>query len=756
MSVETPDTAQETDSAATSKAGLSRRQFITRGGALVLGVSLTGCAPGSPRVPQFFKIDDSQTEGHEEFTFAPDAFVRITPDSIVHVMIKHIEFGQGPYTGLTTLVADELDADWSQMRALAAPASDALYKNLKMGAQLTGGSTAMANSFYQMRNAGAAARQMIVGAAAETWGVPASEITVQKGIVRHPPSKRQASFGDLVEAAAGQPVPSEPTLKSPEDFVFIGKEMPKIDTLEKSNGTAQFTIDLYRDEMLTVVVAHSPTFGGRVASFDASAALALPGVVSVQEIPQGVAVYAEDTFAAIQGRRALKIEWDNSAAETRSSEEMISVLREKSKMPGAVATNRGDAASTLKDKVGTAAGTHLEAEYIFPFLAHASMEPLDALIERNPIGEGVIASYGAQAPTVDQPVIAGVLGLMPEQVRMDVQMAGGSFGRRATYDSSLAKEAAFVFKNQSADPASRRPTKLLWTREDDMQGGYYRPIATHRLSGSMSADGKIIAWDQTVAAQSFYLGTSLEASIKNGVDYSAVEGASDLPYATDHLRVTNHLIETGVPTLWWRSVGHTHTGFAVETFIDELLEGVGIDPVEGRLALLGEHPRRAGVLRRAAEIADWGRAAAPGRAFGVAVHKSFGSYVAQIVEIEAAESPDRPLVRKVWCAVDCGIAVNPNVIRAQMEGGIGFGLGAALYSEVHIDQGGTVREKNFDTYKSLRLHEMPEVEVSIIASNEDPTGVGEPGVPPIAPAVANAWRRLKGKRVSRLPIVRTT
>ncbi|MFK7897737.1 MAG: molybdopterin cofactor-binding domain-containing protein [Myxococcota bacterium] len=741
-------------------AGLSRRQFLTRGGAIVLGVGLTGCAPGSSeRLPQIFRLGADGMDA--EVPFAPDAFIRITKDSSVNVIVKHIEFGQGPYTGLTTLVADELDADWSQMKALAAPADDALYKNLWVGAQLTGGSTALGNSYYQMRNAGASARAMLVGAAAETWGVPASEISIKKGILRHAKSGREARFGDLIEAAAKQPLPEEPKLKAPEDFVFIGKETPKIDTAAKSDGSAMFTIDLYREKMLTVVVAHSPKFGGRVASFDATEALALPGVVEVQETPYGVAVYGEDTFAAIQGRRALKIEWDDSKAETRSSETMISMLREKAKSPGAIATERGDAAAAIhesrerRSSSGRPAGAQLEAEYVFPFLAHASMEPMDALIERNPSGEGVIASYGAQAPTLDQNFIAEILELPKDQVRVDVQIAGGSFGRRATFDSSLAKEAAFVFKNQNADAESRRPTKLLWTREDDTQGGYYRPIVAHRLSGSMSPDGKIIGWDQTIAAQSFVLGTSREASLKNGVDRTVVEGASDLAYATENLRVTNHLVSTGVPTLWWRSVGHTHTAFTVETFVDELLQGVNIDPVEGRLALLTEDPRRAAVLRRAAEMADWGRPAAAGRAFGVAVHKSFRSYVAQIVEIEVAESPMRPRVRKVWCAVDCGLAVNPNVVRAQMEGGIGFGLGAALYSEIHIDEGGLVREKNFDTYQNLRLHEMPEVEVAILPSNEDPSGVGEPGVPPIAPAVANAWRRLKGKRVSRLPIVRS-
>ena len=737
--------------------GVSRRSFLAGGGALVIGVGLAGCLPGEPKRPRL----STSAENDLDPLFAPDAFVRIAEDDTVTVVMKHIEFGQGPYTGLTTLVAEELDASWAQMRVEAAPADDERYKNLYMGVQGTGGSTSLANSYYQMRNAGAAARTMLVDAAAERWKVPASEIEVRDGVVQHAPSGRSSGFGALAELASKQALPEDPKLKTADQFVFIGREMPRIDTAEKSNGTAKFTIDAYRDGMLTVVIAHPPKFGAQLVRFDASRALEVPGVEQVQEVPSGVAVYAENTYSAIEGRKVLEIEWDESAAETRSSEELFALFSETAKTPGRLATGRGDAPAALEENAKRNGVHRVQVEYRFPYLAHATMEPLDALIENDPeAGEGndraVLVTMGSQGPGRDRPAIADALGISVEDVRIDNQLAGGSFGRRSQMDSSFSREASHVFAAQAGENASRRPTKLLWTREDDLQGGYYRPMVVHRIDGAIDDAGQILGWDHTIAAQSFVTGTPMEARMKGGIDPTVVEGVSDLAYQTDHLRVTQQLVEVGIPTLWWRSVGHTHTGFAVEAFIDELLERADVDAVEGRLALLGEHPRHQAVLERAAEMANWGSAIQEGRSLGVAVHKSFGTVVAQIAEIERRSEPDRPHVRRVWCAVDCGIAVNPNVIRAQMEGGIGFGLGPTLYSEIQIAPGGAVLERNFDRYRNLRIHEMPEVEVAIIASDVDPTGVGEPGVPPIAPAVANAWRRLTGNRVSRLPIVRTS
>ncbi len=713
-----------------------RRLLQGIGAGLVIGVWLprTGRAEASGAAAVLAKT----REGAE--VFAPNAFVRVAPDDTVTVLVKHIEFGQGPYTGLATLVAEEMDADWSQMRASAAPADVALYANLAFGIQGTGGSTAMANSYDQMRKAGAAARAMLVAAAAAEWGVEPAEITVEKGVLRHTAGDRSATFGDLAEKAATMVAPAEPTLKDPADFKLIGTALPKLDTVAKTTGEAQFTIDLYRDGMLTAVVAHPPSFGAAVAGVDDAAARAVPGVAEVKTIPQGVAVFAAGTHAALRGRSALQITWDETAAEKRSSEELYAAYRDAVAAPGAVAASRGDAAAAM-----AGAAKKLEAVYEFPFLAHAPMETLDAVLE---LKDGALEAWmGSQLQTVDRATLAAVMGMTEDKVTLHTMMAGGSFGRRAQPNSDFAAEAAAVMKALGRDGA----VKLIWTREDDIRGGRYRPLTVHRLQGGIDADGHIIAWDNTIASQSIVAGSAWEEKmVQNGVDAMAMEGARDLPYAIADFRVSGHIMQCGVPALWWRSVGHTHTGFATETFIDELLELAGKDAVEGRLALLAQAPRHRAVLERAAQIANWGQPVAEGRARGVAVHKSFNSYVAQIVEISRG-GDDLPRVHKVWCAVDCGVAVNPNVIAAQMEGGIGYGLGAALYDAITVEAGGTVKESNFDGYRSLRMAEMPAVEVAIVPSAEPPTGVGEPGVPPIAPAVANAWRRLTGKPVRRLP-----
>ena len=663
-----------------------------------------------------------------------NAFVRIAPDSTVTVLSKHIEFGQGPYTGLTTLVAEELDADWSQMRAAAAPA-DETYKNLAFGLQGTGGSTSIANSYEQMRKAGATARAMLVAAAAEEWGVPAEEITVSKGRIAHAASGKESGFGELADKAATMDAPSDPALKDPKDFVLIGTDRPKLDTPEKTNGKAVFTLDVLADNMMIAMVAHPAHFGATVQSFDDTAARQIPGVVDIQQIPQGIAVYAENTYAALKARDALKIVWDLTTAESRSSEEIYEDYRALFSGEGLEAANEGDV-----DGASSANGiTTMHSDLVFPFLAHAPMEPLDAVLIKQE--DGSIDCYnGSQFPGQDKAAIAEVCGVDASKVRVNMQLAGGSFGRRAQFGSPYMREAAAAFKASGMD----RPIKHMWTREDDIRGGFYRPIYVHAIKGAIDSEGNIVAWDHKIAGQSIMNKTEL--------DETTVEGASDLPYAIPNRRVYAHQTELPVPILWWRSVGHTHTAFAVETFLDEMLEKAGKDPVEGRLALLGEHPRHTAVLKKVAEIAGWGTPAPEGRQRGVAVHKSFNTYVAEIAEVSIGED-GAPKVHKVWCAVDCGVAVNPNIIRAQMEGGIGYGLGAILYDQITLGDGGRVVQSNFHDYRSLRINEMPEVEVAIIPSSEPPTGVGEPGTPPIGPAVANAWRRLTGQPVRRLPIV---
>lgn len=721
--------------------GTSRRTFLKQAGTaaagLVIAVHLPGAARAASGAANVIQ-GDGATAGA-----APNAFLRIAPDGTVTVLSKHIEFGQGPYTGLTTLVAEELDADWAQMRATAAPSDPETYKNLDFGIQGTGGSTAIKNSYTQMRRAGAAAREMLVAAAAEAWGVPAGEITVRQGRIAHAASGREAGFGDFAEVAAKRDVPAEPKLKDPSEFRLIGTDVPKLDSRIKATGEARFTMDLQPEGTVTVLVAHPPRFGARVASFDDAEARKIEGVLDVKQVDYGVAVYAKGFWPAKKGRDALEIAWDDSAAEKRSSEEIMADHRERAQTRGKPAADRGE----IDDGLSNAARV-IESEFTFPYLAHAPMEPLDALVTLR--ADGAEAWFGSQLQTVDHQVIAKTLGLAMEKVQIHTMLAGGSFGRRGQPNGELAGEAAAVAK---AWGETDRPIKLVHSREDDITGGRYRPIYVHKLKGGLDTDGNIVAWDQTIAGQSIIAGSPFSGMMQDGIDPTSVEGARNLPYAIPNLHVSLHSPDVGVPPLWWRSVGHTHTGFATEVFLDELLVEAGRDQVEGRLALLADHPRHAGVLKAVARMADWQAGAPQGRARGVAVHKSFSTYVAQIAEVSVGDD-GMPKVHKVWCAVDCGIAVNPNVVRAQMEGGIGYGLGAVLYDEIELKDG-KPQQNNFDGYRSLRIDQMPEVAVEVVPSDADPTGAGEPGTPPIGPAVAIAYHRLTGTRVRRLPFAKS-
>jgi len=709
---------------------LSRRTLLKGGAGLVLGAYVA-------RADKMF----AQAAAKPQVNIAPNTFLIIKPDNTVTVLCKGIEFGQGPFTGMATLVAEELDADWAQMRADHAPSNPQLYKNLAFGMQGTGGSTAIANSYIQMRQVGAAARQMLVAAAADAWQVPASEITVENGVIKHA-SGHEGSFGQFAEKAMAMPVPTDPKLKDPSQFKLIGKEgaVKRLDSADKTNGKAFYTLDINEPDMLTVVVARSPKFGGKVASFDATAAKAVAGVVDVKQVSNGVAVYAKGFWPAKMGREALKITWDDSKAEKRGSAELLQQFRGLSKTAGKLVKAEGKFEESMAK-----GGRVIEVEYVFPYLAHAAMEPLNAYLKWD--GDTAYARYGCQFPTPDHMAISKVLGLPIEKVKIDVVLAGGSFGRRAQQSTHQAIELAEVAK--AIGPG--KPVKLVWTREDDMRGGYYRPYAIHRMRGAVR-DGKIEAWSDTIVSQSIMKGSFFESMMfKDGLDPTSYEGSNEIPYDVENFRCDMHQVDVGVPVLWWRSVGHTHTGYVVEAFVDELLEAAGKDPVEGRLALLSKKPRHAGVLKAVAELADWKNYKVPaGRARGVAVVESFNTFVAQVVELSMTD--DGPKVHKVWCAVDCGVAVNPDIIRAQMEGGIGFGLGHILYAEQTLDAGAPV-SGNFDTYRSLRINEMPEVEVVIVKSTEKPTGVGEPGVPPLGPAVANAMAKLGVGRPRQLPVV---
>ena len=709
----------------------SRRSFLKTAGGAGLGLTLGFVwAPGGRKAL-------AAAAGAK--VLAPNAFVRVAPDNTVTVLVKHLEMGQGVMTGLATIVAEELDADWSQMRAEHAPADAKLYNNLAFGpVQGTGGSTSVANSWTQLRKAAAAARAMLVQAAAQRWGVPAAELSVAAGTVTHAKSGRKATFGELAEAASALPVPADAALKDSKDFRLIGTKLPRLDGKAKSTGKAVFAIDVAQPGMLVALVQRPPRFGAAAASVDDKAARAVKGVVDVVRIPRGVAVVADGYYAASKGREALKVTWDEAKAETRGTPELLAAYKALLDKPGQVAASRGDAS--------VKGARTITADYEFPYLAHAPMEPLSCVVKLSPGGLEIWA--GDQFQTIDQANAAREAGLKPEQVRINTVMAGGSFGRRANIESDYIVEAVGIAKALAPKHGGNPPpVKLIWTREDDIRGGRYRPAFVHRLSAELGPKGEILAWRHRLVGQPILTGTPFAPPDKP--DPASIEGAANLPYSIPNLQVDLHSTQAGVPVLWWRSVGSTHTAFAVEEFLDRIAAETRQDPLALRRALLKDHPRHLAVLNLAAEKAGWGTKLPKGRARGIAVHESFHSYVAQVAEV-SQDAQGRIRVDRVVCAVDCGIAVNPDVIRAQMEGGIGFGLGAALYGAITLT-GGQVDQSNFHDYRCLRIDEMPKVEVHIVPSTEAPTGVGEPGVPPAAPAVANAIAALTGKRVDKLP-----
>jgi isoquinoline 1-oxidoreductase beta subunit len=719
---------------------LSRRDFLKAGAGLTLGVALPDA------LAQMAGPGQAGSGPAAGSAFEPNAFVRIGADNTVTVIVKHFEMGQGTFTGLPTLVAEELDADWSQIRAEGAPADPTRYNNLFMGPmQGTGGSTAMANSYEQMRRAGAAARAMLVAAAAARWKVEPGEITISRGVVQHAATNKTARFGSLAAAAAKQPVPQDVKLKEPRDFVFIGRRAPRTDSRAKSNGTAIYTQDFKLPGMLTALVAHPPRFGGKVKSFDATKAKAVAGVVDVVAIPQGVAVLANDFWSAKKGRDALAVDWDEAEAFKLGSDAIMAEYKRLASTPGLMAKKEGDVTAAL----GSAAKT-FEATYEFPYLAHACMEPMNCVVRLS--ADACEIWNGEQFQSIDQPAVAQVLGMKPEQVKLNMLFAGGSFGRRANPQADYVVEAVQIAKAI----AGRAPVKLVWTREDDMRAGYYRPAYVHALKAGLDAQGNIVAWQHRIVGQSILAGTAFEGMmVKDGIDATSVEGASNLPYAIPNLGVELHSPKMGVPVQWWRSVGSTHTAYSTETFLDELAAAAGKDPFQLRRALLAKSPRHKRVLEMAATEADWtlplvSARVGDRRGRGIAVHESFNTVVAQVAEVTVKRDGSWR-VDRVMCAVDCGVAVNPDVVRAQMESGIAYGLTAALYGAITLKDG-AVEQSNFHDYMPLRLTEMPRIGVYIARSEDKPTGVGEPSTPVIAPAVANALAAATGKRVRALPI----
>jgi len=669
--------------------------------------------------------------------FAPNAFVRIGRDELVTVIVNHSEMGQGIYTALPTILADELDADWTKVRFQSAPV-DPVYNHPAFGTQATGGSSSTWASFDQFRKAGAMARAMLIAAAAQQWGVEAASCRTENGNVIHGASNQRLSYGQLAEKAAGLAPPQQVTLKEPKDYKLIGKPLKRLDTSEKTNGKAIFGIDVHTPGMLVAVVARSPVFGGKVVKFDATEAMKIAGVCKVVQVPSGVAVIAERFWPAKMGREKLNITWDEGPMANFSTESQRKQYMEMAGQAGLVARKEGDAASAL-----ASAAKKVRAAYEVPYLSHAMMEPLNCTVDLR--GDHCEIWTGTQFQTIDRAAAAEVAGLKPEQVKIHTTFLGGGFGRRANPVSDFVREAVHVAK------AAGAPVKVMWTREDDMHGGYYRPMYYHAVEGGVDAQGNPLVWFHHIVGQSIAAGTPFAAMmVKDGIDGTSVEGAADLPYAIPNIRVESHETKNGVPVLWLRSVGHTHTAFVTETFVDELAALGGKDPVALRRTLLAQSPRNLGVLELVAEKSGWGKPMPAGRGRGVAVHASFQSFNAQVAEV-SVDSGGNVRVHRVVCAVDCGRYVNPNIIEAQMESGIIFGLSAALYGELTFNKG-RLQQDNFDDYPVVKMDASPAIEVHIVQNNEKSGGIGEVGVPCIAPAVANAIFAATGKRVRKLPI----
>ena len=720
---------------------LTRRRFIigtaaigaTVGAALVGGALVVGTS-----VPEILSYGADTPVG----PFG--AFIKIAPDGIVTLVSKHLEMGQGNHAGLAAIVAEELDADWSKMRYEQAPANAKLYGNAMMqGLQGTGGSSAIANSWTQLRQAAAAARAMLTQAAAQSWNVPLTEITVKDGIVSHA-SGKSAGFGELLAAASKIAPPQNPPLKDPSHFTLIGTDrVRRKDSQAKSTGTARFTQDVHLPDMLVAVVAHPPLFGATVKSFDDTAARKIPGVVEIIQVAKGVAVLASTTYAAKLGRDALKVTWDDSKAEKRGSDQLLAFYKE---LAGG---KRADVKAQPFETKGQAAelgGDALSVAYDFPYLAHATMEPMNCVAQFD--GHHCKLTFGSQVQTLDQLNSAFVVGTFPGKIEIETLPAGGSFGRRANPASDYVVECVEIAKKLGQN----RPVKLVWTREDDMTSGRYRPLTHHAIAVKTDGDGMPAIWRHRIVTQSILK----EIPTAPSFDDTTVEGAKGSPYFKAIATVDGqvYMPDIGVPVLWWRSVGATHTAMAMEHTIDQLARRAGRDPVEYRRALYAKAgeagARHLAALNLAVEKSGYGQKLDTGWAQGVAVHECFGSVVAQVAEVSLDKG--EPRVRRVVTAVDCGIAIAPNQIAAQMEGGTCYGLSAALYGKITLKDG-AVEQSNFDSYRVLRMNEAPRVETYVVPSTNPPSGVGEPGTPVIAPAVANALLVLTGKPTTSLPFV---
>ena len=668
--------------------------------------------------------------------FAPNAFVRIDRQGKVSIVSPMAEMGQGVYTALPMLVAEELDADMSNVTVEHSPPSDKLYGNAFLGGVQTTGNSSSIRAFYlPLRQAGAAARAMLVAAAAEKLNVDASALITEPGFVVEAAGKRRIAYGELTDAAAKMPVPTDVKLKDPSAFRIVGTPAKRLDVAGKVDGTAVFGIDVKLPNMKIATVAASPVFGGTLASLDEAAALKVPGVIQVAKLDNAVAVIAEHYWAARKGLEAANPKFDDGPHASLTTADVVAALAKASERQGAVAKNEGDVASALAN-----AATKVEAIYEAPFLAHATMEPMNCTV--GVTADGCDIWVGTQIPTVAQQAVAQTLGLKQEAVRLHNHLLGGGFGRRLEYDFIV--QAALIAKQ------AKQPVKVVWSREEDIQHDMYRPYYYDRISAGLDEQGMPIAWSHRIVGSSI-MARFFPAAFKDGIDPDAVDGAVDMPYAIANKRVEYVREEPpGIPTAFWRGVGPTHNVYVIESFIDELAAIAKRDPVDYRRAMLGNNPRALHVLNRAAEIAGWGKPLADRRGRGVCVHNTFGSFMSQVAEVTVLKSGEVH-VDRVVCVVDTGVAVNPDIIVAQMQSGIIFGITAALWGEITL-KNGRVEQSNFTDYKMLRINEAPIIEVEVVKSSADPGGIGEPGTTTLAPAVLNAVYAATGVRLRKLPI----
>lgn len=716
-----------------SKNDLDRRSFIkatlVAGGALVFGVHL----PTRSRAEERFNLPAEPVAD-----FQPNSFIKIAPDGKVTIIVGQAEMGQGVLTSLPMIVADELEVEWKNVVYESGPA-DKAFINPMLGSQITGGSSSVKAFFLPLRKSAASVREMLVMAAANAWNVPVTECKAVDGKVVHAASKRSVAYGELLAAAAKITPPAEPKLKDPKDFKYIGKAVKRLDTPPKVDGSAVFGIDVKVPEMLSATIVRSPVFGGKVKNVDDTAARAIKGVRKIVPLGYGVGVVADNYWAAKKGRDALRVEWEEGSMATASTESIFRTYAEAAdKDKGLEAKKTGDVAASRSSAART-----VDAVYYAPYLAHATMEPMNATADVR--SDGCEVWSGIQGQLIVQGIVAKALGFTPDKVKVNTTLLGGGFGRRIGID--------YVMDAVMLSKAVGRPVKVVWTREDDMQNDFYRPATYNKMSAGIDASGKPVFWHHRVVNASIMAPMApvlFGAAFKDDqLDDTSFEGAHNLPYDIPNFQVDWVRKETGVPIGFWRSVGSSHTAFSTECFLDELAHAAKQDPVAYRLSLLDKHPRHAGVLKLAADKAGWGKT--PKNKFqGIAVHESFGSYVAQVAEVSFGKD-GKLHIDRIVCAVDCGQVVNPDTVVAQMEGGIIFGLTAALYGEITI-KNGRVDQKNFYDYKMLRMNEMPKIEVHILPSTEKHGGVGEPGTPPIAPAFVNAIFAATGKRIRSLPV----